>query len=92
METSRSNRPDAFGEYTGLLSDEGEKWHDIRSKVQQDMMRPQSTLYYTEMLQEVADDFVKHVELNRGAGKCSTVVSLISICVSELQFAATVEP
>ena len=61
----RSSRPDAFGEYTGLLSDEGEKWHNMRSKVQQDMMRPQSALYYTERLQEVADDFVKYVEMNR---------------------------
>ena len=63
----RSDRPDAFGEYTGLLSDEGEKWHEMRSKVQQDMMRPQSALFYTDRLQEVADDFVRHVERNRRA-------------------------
>ena len=30
-------------------------------------MRPQSALFYTEKLQEVANDFVKHVELNRRA-------------------------
>ena len=63
----RSNRPDAYGEYTGLITDEGEKWHDVRSKVQQDMMRPQSALYYTEKLQEVASDFVQYVEMNRRA-------------------------
>ena len=32
-----------------------------------------------------------HPPREAGAGKCSTVPSLISICVSGLQFAATVE-
>ena len=29
------------------------------------MMRPQSALFYTEKLQDVADDFVKYVEQKR---------------------------
>jgi hypothetical protein len=54
--------PELFGDNTGVLTEEGEKWQEIRSKVQQDMMRPQSALFFTEKLQEVGNDFVEYVE------------------------------
>jgi cytochrome P450 family 49 subfamily A len=42
----------------GLLSSQGEDWKQFRSKVQQPMLRPKSTLGYTAVLEEVAQEFV----------------------------------
>lgn len=44
----------------GLLASEGQEWQELRSKVQQPMLRPRSTLRYTPDLEAVADDFIKH--------------------------------
>lgn len=61
----RSRRPDVFEETTGLLTEEGESWQSIRSKVQQDLMRPKSAMYFVDKLQVVSDDFVKYIKVAR---------------------------
>jgi len=44
--------------------DNGPDWYEVRSKTQQYMMRPTSAFYYTEKVQQVAKEFVAHVERN----------------------------
>lgn len=59
----RLRRSDCYQpQCTGLITEDGEDWQKIRSKVQQIMMRPESSLFYTDQLQEVSDDFVRRVE------------------------------
>merc|ERR1712142_271101 len=41
---------------TGGLINNGEDWFDFRQKVQQDMMRPKSALYYTSDMEEIATE------------------------------------
>ena len=53
----RESRKDLFPENTGMLFEDGEKWQNIRSKVQQDLMRPKSAMYYLDEIQNVAQDF-----------------------------------
>jgi cytochrome P450 len=43
----------------GLLTSNGEEWHEFRSKVQQPMLRPKSTLRYTPDLEAIAEDFIQ---------------------------------
>jgi len=41
--------------------EDGEKWQDIRSRCQQDMMRLKSALFYVDPIQETAKDFVDYI-------------------------------
>ena len=61
----RESRKDLFPENTGMLFEDGEKWQNIRSKVQQDLMRPKSAMYYLDEIQNVAQDFIKLIEEKR---------------------------
>ena len=54
----REARTDVFGESAGVLLEDGEKWRDIRSKVQQDLMRPKSAIFYFDEIQKVSDEFM----------------------------------
>ena len=56
----RDDRPDLFSETRGLLIEEKEKWHAMRSKVQQDMMRPKSAMFYLEDL--MSNDFANYIQ------------------------------
>ena len=56
------SRPDIFLGNTGVLLEEGEKWQEIRSKVQQDMMRPKSAMHYIEPLEQVVEEFFEYVD------------------------------
>ena len=58
----REQRKDIFNETTGVLLEDGERWHDIRSKVQQDLMRPKSAHFYLDEIQEVADEFIDFIK------------------------------
>ncbi len=50
-----------------------EKWHETRSKVQQDLMRPKSAQYYIRDFQEVSQDFVNYVRAVRSpSDQCIT--------------------
>lgn len=45
--------------------EDGEKWHDIRSKVQQDLMRPKSAMFYIDEIQKVSGEFMNLIRLKR---------------------------
>ena len=49
----------------GLLVEQNEKWQDVRSRVQQDLMRPQSAMFYIEKIQEVSKEFVEKIRRER---------------------------
>jgi len=49
---------------TGLINN-SEDWYDIRHKVQQDMMRPKSALYYISDLEDIAIEFTEMVKENK---------------------------
>ncbi len=61
----RKDRKDVFHESTGVLMEEGARWHDIRSKVQQDLMRPQSAYFYMTEIQGIADEFMDLIRKQR---------------------------
>ena len=44
----------------GLVSN-GEEWYQIRTLVQQDMMRPKSALYYISDLEDIATELVDKI-------------------------------
>ena len=54
----RESRQDIFHHSTGMVFEDGEKWHEARFKVQQDLMRPKAALYYLNEIDAVAHDFV----------------------------------
>ena len=58
----REQRKDIFYESTGVLMEEDEKWHDIRSKVQQDLMRPKSAHYYMHEIDNISEEFMKFIQ------------------------------
>ena len=74
----REARQDIFGETTGVLMEEREKWYDIRSKIQQDLMRPRSAHFYLEEIQEVADEFMDFIRSQRSPEK------IIKDCLPEI--------
>lgn len=45
--------------------EDGPKWHDIRSKVQQDLMRPQSAHFYLSEMQDIAQEFMEFIRCQR---------------------------
>jgi hypothetical protein len=61
----REQRKDIFYESTGVLMEEDEKWHDIRSKVQQDLMRPKSAHYYMHEIDNISEEFMKFIRKTR---------------------------
>ena len=49
-------RKEWFSETAGLLGHHGEKWLEFRSKVQQDMMRPKSAMFYITPLEDISSE------------------------------------
>ena len=45
--------------------EDGERWLDVRSKVQQDLMRPKSAHFYLDEIQAVADEFMDFIRTQR---------------------------
>merc|ERR1711962_402601 len=58
----REMRKDLYPETGGLLGSHGEDWYEVRSKVQQDMMRPKSALFYIDGVTQVSDDLLELIE------------------------------
>jgi hypothetical protein len=48
-----------------LVGEQGERWYSIRTKVQQDMLRPQSALFYLDPLQDISRDLVATIRAGR---------------------------
>ncbi len=67
----RQSRRDIFHETNGVLMEDGTRWHAIRSKVQQDLMRPQSAYFYLNDLQQISDDFVDFIRAKRSTNNGS---------------------
>lgn len=63
----RATRPDLFPETKGVIVEDGVRWGHVRSQVQQDLMRPQSAMYFVDQMQEVTKDFAGHVRRIRRA-------------------------
>lgn len=63
----RQSRQDIFYETTGVLLEDGKRWHDIRSKVQQDLMRPQSAHFYLDAIQDISQEFVDYIRFHKDA-------------------------
>ena len=53
----------------GLLGEQGQRWYDMRSQVQKDMMRPKSAFFYTDALQEIAIEFLQLLSKARDGNK-----------------------
>ena len=45
--------------------EDGQRWHEVRSKVQQDLMRPKSATFYLDEISRVSQDFVKFIRVKR---------------------------
>lgn len=51
-------RPEIFGDTGGLLSEHGEKWLDLRSKVNPVMLQPKVVKQYVEKVDDVVNEFI----------------------------------
>ena len=60
----QSYRKDLFTETAGLVASHGEPWYEVRSKVQQDMMRPKSAMYYINDIEEISQQLVDLMTAN----------------------------
>jgi len=47
-------RKDLFSDTAGLLGNHGEEWYDVRSKVQQSMLRPKSAMFYIDDIEQIS--------------------------------------
>lgn len=61
MAKIRDARPDVYAETKGLVMEDWERWHQVRSKVQADLLRVESSMYYINDLQSVANDFIDYI-------------------------------
>lgn len=58
-------RPEVFGDTGGLLSEHGEKWLDVRSKVNPVMLQPRTVKMYIDKVDDVVSDFIDKMRLMR---------------------------
>ena len=72
-------RKDLFHESAGLFGSHGEPWHEVRSKVQQDMMRPKSAMFYIGDIEEISQQFVDLLSANTDSnGEVEDILKHIS--------------
>ena len=57
-------RKDLFTDTAGLVGSHGEPWYQFRSKVQQDMMRPKSAMFYINDIEEISQQLVDLMTAN----------------------------
>lgn len=58
-------RPEIFGDTGGLLSEHGEKWLDVRSKVNPVMLQPKVVKMYVDKVDQVVCEFLTKVKSMR---------------------------
>lgn len=61
----RNVRPEVFKDIGGLVSDQGESWYKLRSKVNPVMMQPRTVKSYLDAVDEVTREFVQKIGLLR---------------------------
>jgi len=49
-------KKDIFYDTAGLVGSHGEDWYNVRSKVQQDMLRPKSATFYIKDIEQISED------------------------------------
>lgn len=54
-------RPDIFGDMGGLLSEDGEKWLNLRSTVNPVMLQPKAVKKYGDKVEEIAFEFIDKI-------------------------------
>lgn len=52
-------RPDIYGEYGGLASEQGEDWQKFRSLVNPIIVKPQTVKLYVPQVDEIAKEFIE---------------------------------
>lgn len=62
-------RPDLFKESGGLINEQGEKWAKVRTMVNPIMMKPANANSYIPVIDQIAIDFVSHIEKIRDKNK-----------------------
>ena len=60
-------RRDLYPGGGGLLGSHGQEWYDVRSAVQQDMLRPKSALFYLADIGQISGDLADLIEHKLGA-------------------------
>lgn len=58
-------RPEVFGDTGGLLSEHGEKWFEVRSKVNPVMLQPKVVKMYVDKVDQVAREFLEKCQKMR---------------------------
>lgn len=54
-------RPDVFVKTGGLLTEDGEKWSDVRSQVNPVLLQPKTVRMYIEKTDQVVKEFVEQI-------------------------------
>jgi len=61
-------KKDMYPESGGLVGSHGKEWYKVRSKVQQDMLRPKSAMFYIDSIanisEELVDAFTRNMDAN----------------------------
>lgn len=52
-------RPDVYGDFGSVATENREKWHKTRSLVNPIMMKPQTTKLYVPKIDEISQEFVE---------------------------------
>merc|ERR1719431_1676440 len=67
---------------TGLITN-NEDWYDVRQKVQQDMMRPKSALYYIDEMDDIATEFVDKINVTKDKDGMLEIKQVVHECALE---------
>lgn len=62
-------RPDIFQGFSGLVNDQGETWHQMRTAVNPVMLRPLTVKAYIPAVDQVAIEFVQKMHVLRDANE-----------------------
>lgn len=54
-----NKRPDIYGEYEGLITSQGEKWHTMRTIANPIIMQPKVIKLYTSQVDKISSEFVE---------------------------------
>ena len=61
----QSQQP-VYRESKGLVGSHGPEWQQVRSLVQQDMLRPESAMFYIASIDQISLDLVNLIDSARG--------------------------